>query len=296
MKKYLMTTKASTLSHYIHRLNQVIDYIYNNIDSELDVITLAEQCHMSSYHFHRVYRSIAGETINVTVRRMRLQFAAGMLIRTQDPIAKVAKLTGYASIEAFSRAFSQRYKQSPSQFRQQEQAKARYCAADFYIMNVEEDSNMFTVEIDNTEAMSLIGLDHSGDYMQIGQAFEKLNMLAQQHGLLSENTRFFGIYFDDPQTIETQQLRAMATILVPELPTPLPPEFSIFSLPKGRTATLLHQGDYASLETPYEYLFGQWLPNSHFEAADIPVIEEYLNDVRDTQPCELLTRISCYLN
>ncbi|PCK31370.1 AraC family transcriptional regulator [Pseudoalteromonas piscicida] len=291
-----MTTKASTLTHYTQRLNRVIDYIYNNIDSELDVITLAEQCHMSSYHFHRVYRSIVGEPINATVRRMRLQFAAAMLIRSQESIATVAKLTGYASIEAFSRAFSQRYKQAPSQFRQQEQAKARHCAADFYIKDIDEDSNMFTVETENTDKMTLIGLEHSGDYMQIGQAFEKLNLLAQQHGLLNEQTRFFGVYFDDPQTVEPQQLRSMATILVPKLPTPLPAGLCAFSLPQGKTANLLYQGDYASLETPYEYLFGQWLPNSNFEPANVPVVEEYLNDVRDTQPSELLTRITCYLN
>ncbi|KJY87736.1 AraC family transcriptional regulator [Pseudoalteromonas piscicida] len=290
-----MTRKATTLSHYTTRLNTVIDYIYNNINRELDVITLADQCHMSTYHFHRVYRSIAGETINATVRRMRLHVAAGMLIRTQDSIAKVAEQTGYASIEAFSRAFSQRYKQPPSLFRQHEQAKAKGCAAEFYIIKVDEDSNMFNVEIGSNEQMMLIGLEHHGDYMQIGQAFEKLNVLAQQQGLLGEDTRFFGVYFDDPKTVEESKLKSIATILVPKTTASLPEGFCEFAIPPGKTASLLYQGDYASLETPYEYLFGQWLPNSEFEPADVPVIEEYLNDVRDTPPHELLTRITCYI-
>ena len=66
-------------------------------------------------------------------------------------------------------------------------------------------------------------------------------------------------------------------------------------LPAGKCATLLFKGSYAELEKPYGWLFGRWLPESGYEAADFPVFEEYLNDPRTTPPSELLTRIHSLL-
>ncbi len=60
---------------------------------------------MSPYHFHRVLREMAGANINVTVRRLRLHFAASQLIRSSLPLNKVAKLSAYSSAESFNRAF-----------------------------------------------------------------------------------------------------------------------------------------------------------------------------------------------
>ncbi|MEW8499130.1 MAG: GyrI-like domain-containing protein, partial [Candidatus Thiodiazotropha taylori] len=59
--------------------------------------------------------------------------------------------------------------------------------------------------------------------------------------------------------------------------------------------SLLFKGSYAELEKPYDWLFGQWLPQSGYEAADFPPFEEYLNDPKDTPPSELLTRINCFV-
>ena len=41
--------------------------------------------------------------------------------------------------------------------------------------------------------------------------------------------------------------------------------------------------------------FGEWLPHSGYEAADFPPMEEYLNEVKEILPSELLTRIHCLL-
>ena len=70
-------------------------------------------------------------------------------------------------------------------------------------------------------------------------------------------------------------------------------EFS--EIPDGTCASLLFKGSYAELEKPYDWLFGQWLPQSGYEAGDFPPFEEYLNDPKDIPPNELLTRINCFV-
>jgi AraC family transcriptional regulator len=46
------------------------------------------------------------------------------------------------------------------------------------------------------------------------------------------------------------------------------------------------------MKTAYEWLYGVWLPDSGWEAADAPVFEEYLNNPRDTAPTDLLSEIN----
>ncbi|MEW8561123.1 MAG: GyrI-like domain-containing protein, partial [Candidatus Thiodiazotropha sp.] len=67
----------------------------------------------------------------------------------------------------------------------------------------------------------------------------------------------------------------------------------VSEIPGGTCASLIFKGPYAELEKPYDWFFGEWLPQSGYEAADFPPFEEYLNDPKDTPPNELLTRISC---
>lgn len=51
-----MQTKISTREEYLKRINVVIEYINNNLDSELYLNKLAEISNLSPYHFHRIIK------------------------------------------------------------------------------------------------------------------------------------------------------------------------------------------------------------------------------------------------
>lgn len=149
-------------------------------------------------------------------------------------------------------------------------------------------------EMMDIDTLKLAGLPHKGDYMEIGSMFEKLFIHAGSHQLLSNATRSIGLYFDDPKTVKQNELRSMACISVGD-DTELDDELQAMEIPAGQCATLLFKGAYVELEKPYDWLFGKWLPESGYEAADFPPFEEYLNDPKTTPPNELLTRIHCLL-
>jgi len=285
-----MNHKLVTKNQYEQRLLGVIDYIYEHIDGELDVNALADVACMSSYHFHRIYREFAGETINVTVRRMRLLKAAAYLVRSDLSQQQIAKQVGYGSVEAFNRAFSRHYRETPNQYRI---ARATKQVTMLYPKSDKEYKTMYQVEQHTTPALSLIAIDHSGDYMQIGQAFEKLSMMAGKLGLVNDKTRYFGIYYDDPKTVKTDELRSKACITVDLTTLPKEHEFEVMSIPTSNSVSLLFKGDYPELEKPYDWLFGEYLPSSQYQLKDFPPFEEYLNDLREVAPQDLLTRIYC---
>ncbi|HYM00449.1 MAG TPA: AraC family transcriptional regulator, partial [Blastocatellia bacterium] len=88
---------------YGERFNRVTTYIYDHLDEDLDLNRLAEVACLSAYHWHRIYQAMCGETIASTVKRLRLQRAAGYLANTSIPIRKIAKMTGYNNVQSFTR-------------------------------------------------------------------------------------------------------------------------------------------------------------------------------------------------
>lgn len=293
--------KSSTSETYRKRFLKVVDYMHEHISENLDVNTLAEVACMSPYHFHRIYRQMAQETVNATVRRLRLQAAASDLIRTDLSLESIARRMAYSSHEAFSRAFLKEFGETPGDYRHNKHL-SKTSWTPFIAMLPgslpilsKEQSIMFDVEISDLPETCVIGMHHKGDYMNIGQVFEKVGQFAVARQLYNETTKSIGIYYDDPKTIASEQLRSMACITI-EHPVEVEDEgFSVTQLPAGKYATLLFKGSYAELEKPYDWFFGQWLPESGYDAGEFPPFEEYINDPKETPPAELLTRIHCLL-
>lgn len=288
--------KKITSNKYRKRLINVIDYIHNHLDGDLSVNVLADIAIMSPYHFHRVYRNLVQETVNATIRRLRLQRAAVELIRSDETISQIAKQVSYSTPEAFSRAFIQQFFETPKEYRQNKQQQQTTKLEPFIAIlpsKTKEYNIMYDIQLVELDAIELMGYKHQGDYMQIGSAFEKLFIYAASHQLVDENTRSLGIYYDDPQSIAKDELRSMACISNRQ--EAKGDKLERITIPKGNYATLVFKGSYAELEKPYNWFFGEWLPNSGFEAADFPPFEEYLNDPKETPPNELLTRIHCLL-
>lgn len=288
--------KRTTSHNYRQRLTRVIEYIYDNLDGDLSVNALADVALMSPYHFHRIYRGLAQETVNTTIRRLRLQRAAAELIQTTEPLTRIATMVSYGSQEAFSRAFTQHFGETPREYREKRNHDKRAHPPGIALLNDQEYTNMYDIEMMDIDDIELMGYRHQGSYMDIGQLFEKLFIFAGSHGLMNDKIRMIGLYYDDPQSTDEDELRSMACLSVGAGGIPVAddaPEKA--QIPAGRYATLLFKGSYAEIHKAYSWFFAEWLPQSGHEADDFPMFEEYLNDPKTTPPAELLTRIHCKL-
>ena len=277
-------TKHSTINDYHRRISRVVDYVYDNLDEDLSSAKLAEIACFSEYHWHRIYRSISGETITQTIRRLRLHRASVELIGSDTPISIISKRAGYAAVESFTRAFQKSYGVPPAGYR-----KDKKC--DFYTFYQFEDNAMYEVEITNTEKLDVIGYTHKGSFETIGKTFEKLGGWAFKTGNFSNKPpRVFCIYYSDPAQVPEEELRSFPCMKFAE-DVKADEDIESAELPGGRYATITFKGPYPELAKPYQYLFGKWLPESGEEAAEVPCFEEYLNSPKDTPASDLLTRI-----
>ena len=274
-----------TQESYITRIERVLAHISENLDNDLNMDELAEVACFSSYHFHRVYRGLVGETVTQTVRRLRLHRAAGELIRTSAEIDKIAKRAGYGSVEAFSRAFKAAYEKAPASYRETVRETP------VTLLQQERNTGMFSVEIKDLPARKLAAIAHQGDYMEIGKTFDKAFMWGMKNNLLSATTPGLGLYFDDPSQVPADKLRSEAGFVVDQECEDKEAGVRTLEVRGGRYAVLRFKGPYSELEKGYDYLFGPWLNDSGETPANAPVVECYLNDPQSTAPSELLTDI-----
>ncbi|WP_421862267.1 AraC family transcriptional regulator [Motiliproteus sp.] len=279
--------------HYQARFQRVVDYIYEHLDEPLDLNRLADIAHMSPTHWHRVYQAICGETLAATVKRLRLHRAAARLINTELTVEQIARSSGYSALSSFNRVFSQVYGMPPARFR----AKGSHSA--FVLAMTAKESETMTsettmnVRIERVEQpIAMVGLLHRGPYMEIGQAFEKLNGWLMQANAWPHLTTVIGIYHDDPSCVAPQDLRSHAcAVLKPDHGLVIPEDLESLEVAAGRYAVLRFKGPYAGLQQAYHWLFSVWLPQSGEELGDQPCFEDYLNNPREVAPEALLTDI-----
>ncbi len=86
-------------------------------DHETSGEALASRVHLSRFHFDRLVSAAAGEPPATLRRRVLLERAAYRLVTTTDELLPVAIDAGYASHEAFTRAFARAYGEPPSRWR-----------------------------------------------------------------------------------------------------------------------------------------------------------------------------------
>jgi AraC family transcriptional regulator len=94
-------------------------------EPEVSGQTLADRVHLSRFHVDRLVAAVAGEPPGALRRRVLLERAAYRLLTTDHDVLRIAVDAGYASHEAFTRAFTRVYGRPPSRW--------RHAATDFRI-------------------------------------------------------------------------------------------------------------------------------------------------------------------
>ncbi|NRF68341.1 AraC family transcriptional regulator [Aquincola sp. S2] len=277
----------ASLARYEARLQRVIEHVHARLDEPLDLMRLADVACLSPYHWHRIYHAIYGETLAATVKRLRLHRAAGELANTALPVERIARHAGYPNLQSFTRIFKSVYRLPPARYR----AAGDHATFRQAIAQADGGHSAAEVDIRHLPALELVVANHRGSYMQIGQAFDLLYGCLGARGLLRPGMRSLALYLDDPSAVEAAALRSQAGVAgsVPMDAPPAPLQHA--RMTAGPYAVLRHRGPYASMNAAYRWLFGTWLPQSGHDAADAPVVEEYLNNPRDTAPADLLTDI-----
>ena len=282
---------AKTSLGYVERINRAIDFILENLDQPLKLDVVAKAACFSPFHFHRIFRSLVGESLNEFVKRVRLERSLALLTQQTWDTTRNQTLTdigfacGFASSSDFSRCFKQRYGVPPSEFdvdsfrsqRREEWQAAVTTAEDRHLLDrLEPGANPdgFEVTIRQLPPRSVA-------YIRVHDAFrpdavpnatQRLVEWAEARGLA--DGQWLGYMWDDPEVVDHRHCRYDVGLVVDELkPTG---EIGRFDFPSMQVAEVELRGGI-DLETRcLDWLFKTWLPASGYVPSAQPNFEAWL--------------------
>jgi AraC family transcriptional regulator len=292
------------IQEYISRINKAFDYIEANYGNPLTLDELAGVANFSKFHFNRIFQGAVGETPFQFIQRIRLEKAATLLIYNPgDSISNIAQKCGFSDISIFSRNFKNQFGMSASRYRRAkkensnisqlngkkdqagERASMYFCQSTNSIKWRSNMELLKSVEVKNLPKMNLAYVRHIGPYKGNEKLFEglwnKLFSWAGPRGLIGgPDFRSLVIYHDDPNITGEDKLRMSVCITVPP-GTKTDGEVGKMELEAAKYVIARFNVDATQFQQAWEWLYGQWFPESGYQPDDKPCFEMYPEEPKD---------------
>lgn len=101
--------------YHINMIQKSLDYIEDNLKSELSIAELADLAGYSLYHYERIFKRLVGISIARYIKRRRLLHAA-FDIASGSKIIDAAYRYGFDTNAGFYKAFVREFGEAPTEY------------------------------------------------------------------------------------------------------------------------------------------------------------------------------------
>lgn len=284
--------ETNTEAEYIQRINRVFTHIDNNLHRDLSLDQVAKIAHFSPFHFHRIFKTVVGETLNEYITRQRLTKAANFLSFNQEAnIGNLAFEMGFSSNAVFSRAFKRFFGKSPSEYHQQQIQLSKIGKGPSKQSKDNEGNNQYvrsiinllnwidmnaTIEVKEMPKMNMAYITCFGE-QEIKGAFERLMGWAGPKGLLvGDDLKMATVYHESFKTTAADKVRMSSCLITNQK---LNPEGEISSgiIEGGKTLVGRFEIGVEEFEKAWSSMF-LWMNENGYTKSNLNPYELYLND------------------
>lgn len=267
-------------------LNDALEYIEINLNSELNINDISKIAGSSKYHFQRIFHALTGVTVSQYIKNRRLTLAAEELIVEDKRVIDIALKYGYESPEAFTKAFKRMHGIAPSALKKYNGKIKAFPKISFQILiKGEGEINYRIVE---REAFKIFGSEfittaaNDAAYEDIpkfiNEIFEngthdKINQVLGN----SKGTLLNGYHYGFKEDGTRKYI--MGDEVAKEY---IPNEFTILAIPKLTWAVFEDNGAKPAnliIQNIWKRIYSEWFPSSGFEQAEGPCIEKNFWDI-----------------
>ena len=262
---------------WLERFNASIDYIENNLDSEIEYTIAAQKACCSEFHFSRIFSSLTGVTLSEYIRRRRLTKAAFELQMGEKRIIDIALKYGYDSPDAFTRAFKKLHGIPPSAVKDNSSPLKAYPRISFQIIIKGDVEMEYRIESIDFE-VRFVGKSYPVKTSKAFKAIPELRRKANHDGL---QQKLIDLSWENPKC----SLQSLVGIVGKEAAI-MDEQFDYFmgvrydnEVPENMEELTIPPCTYAvfpNVVQAWKRLYSEWLPTSRYELANQPCIEHYL--------------------
>jgi len=264
--------KKRTLNQHIQIANETMSYIYEYIDTNINIDELALSFGISKHHLHKLFKQQMGVNIYETIKSNRLQKASNLLLTNKhSTITQISNMCGYSSHTSFIRAFKERFGQTPKDWRQ---GGYKEYSKDILKNYMIEDSvcpkfNAKNVQIVKTPQREIYYLRQKGYILEEGkEKWQKLQAWVYSNSI--KNYESLGIYHDNPAITPHNECFYIAAICPKEKLALLDTNLPSYTMQDGLYAAFEIEGKKADVGLFIHWVYHEWLPMSGFETTTHP--------------------------
>jgi len=242
-----------------------------------------------------------GESLYSYIIRIKLERSAAQLLYSSNkPITDIALDYGFADSAMFARSFKKYYGISATEYKRKHskisKAKSKISKENNANLEYNHEENMINrrhnkmqskcdVEVVSVDKMTVAYLRHVGTYEELGKVFgsmiARLGSWAGAQRIMDKDTKVLAVYHDNPNITEESKLKTSICITIPK-DTKVDGDLGKMSLSSGKYAIGHFEIDDDKAQEQHgcawQYMYGEWLPQSGYQPDDSPVFEVYVND------------------
>ncbi|WP_299252016.1 GyrI-like domain-containing protein [uncultured Aquimarina sp.] len=291
-----MKSRQKINKEYINRINLTLQFIDEYLDSNLSLDIVSDVAMYSPFHFHRIFKAVIGETLNIYINRKRIEKMASILMHKKEVnITELSLQYGFSSNSSFTRAFKKFYGVSPTEFRKQLPSKFSKIGKgeskigqensifEKYICNINNHINWIKmnakIEVKEISDLHFASITHIG-INGIENVFEKLIQWGRSKGVMENPETKMGRVFHDSFKITSPDKVRMSICMLMVKPAIAEGEIIPLTIKKGRNIVGRFEIMPNDFEKSWSSLF-VWMSEQGFKKSKETPFEIYHNDFRE---------------
>ncbi|MCG8479080.1 MAG: AraC family transcriptional regulator [Spirochaetales bacterium] len=259
--------------YWVERINRTINRVRMEPERRWSVEDVARKADASTFHFHRIFAAVTGETVAAFVRRVRLEHAAYLLKSgTSRSITSVAMQMGFASSAEFSREFRREYGVAPSRWDRTSRVDR--------IPKVNADTPQSEPAIANVISVTacrvaFVRMKTWFEIPVLQRGYERLTDSLEADGFDWRSARLVGMSWDNYETTPLE-------LVTYDLGFVVPASFeshrglTAIDLPVHDAVTIRCSGELRVVADAWDFLYERWLPEHEREPNHLPTMKWFV--------------------
>lgn len=276
IKCYNEFMKRTTFEKRAKTANDVMNYIYEYIDTDINIDELSLQLKISKFHLHRIFKEEFGKNIYESIKSIRLQKAANLLITNRySTITDISKMIGYSSQTSFLRSFKQRFLMTPKEWKNGGYKEYSDKIVE-KISSKNDEIDFSNIEPTIVKMPEIKGyyIRHKGYDRSIKKSWQKLQTWIYTNDI--KEHKQIALHHDNPIITPLEECQYIAIVALEDKEKTLQ-DFLLPSLivPKGVYAKFSLSGQYGDVIKLIQFVYHTWLRQSGYETTPSPAYTIY---------------------
>ncbi|WP_432460210.1 AraC family transcriptional regulator [Agarivorans sp. QJM3NY_25] len=243
-------------------VNKGIDYIVDNLENELKVEDVARYCHLSKFHFTRLFKEETGDSVYAMIKKMKMEESAIVLgMNMKNSITEVGMNYGYSSSN-YSSAFSKHHGISPTQFRRLEKYKNNNLQSPLSQPFFYENPSFYADKVRVTEFDSnlVIYKRYIGNYNDMGVLWP--DFIEEYRDYFKDDSQLIEVCYNDPNITDGDRCIFDLCLKVDQLTDAIKTRANTKLIKGGRYCSYHFKGSESEMIKEYKGFLYVWFPKS----------------------------------